>query len=268
MRISIITISFNQKKFLERTIKSVLQQDYPHIEYIVVDPGSTDGSLDIIKSYSSQISKVILEPDQGAADGLNKGFSHATGEILGFLNSDDILLPGAISRVVDFLKQHPKIDVVSGDTIVIDENDNKLRYCFSDHYSALRAVYNGSFIMQPSTFFRSHAFERSGGFNPENSSNWDGELWIDMYMNGSKFGNMHGILSGYRIHSESITGSARLTQEITSYRSRMFKKVMGRSPRKYDVIIAMWVKIFRYLSNSKDVIQRIFCGPVYGRRSS
>ena len=94
-RVSIVTISYNQAQFLERTILSVLDQDYPEIEYIVVDPGSTDGSREIIERYGSRISKVILRPDRGAADGLNSGFAEASGQILGFLNSDDTLLPGA-----------------------------------------------------------------------------------------------------------------------------------------------------------------------------
>src|ERR1039458_1375445 len=97
-RVSIVTISFNQAEFIERTILSVLTQDYLDIEYIVVDPGSTDGSRDIIERYRSRISKIILRPDRGAADGLNNGFAEATGEIFGFLNSDDLLRPGARSE--------------------------------------------------------------------------------------------------------------------------------------------------------------------------
>ncbi len=112
--VSIVTISFNPAEFVERTILSVLAQDYPDIEYIVVDPGSTDGSREIIERYRPRISKIILRPDHGAADGLNGGFAEATGEIFGFLNSDDMLLPGAVSSAVAFLEKHKEIDVVSG----------------------------------------------------------------------------------------------------------------------------------------------------------
>ena len=108
-RVSIVTISFNQAEFLERTIESVLAQDYPEIEYIVVDPGSTDGSREIIDRYRSRISKVILRPDRGAADGLNHGFAEATGEIFGFLNSDDLLLPGAASKAAGFFDKHQDV---------------------------------------------------------------------------------------------------------------------------------------------------------------
>src|SRR6202171_6644991 len=95
-RVSIVTISFNQAPFLERAIRSVVEQDYPDIEYIVVDPGSTDGSRDIIERYRSRISQVIYEPDHGPADGLNKGFASATGDIFGSINADDAFLPGAV----------------------------------------------------------------------------------------------------------------------------------------------------------------------------
>ena len=97
MKFSIVTISFNQAPYLETAIRSVLDQNYPDLEYIIVDPGSTDGSRDIIERFRSRFAKIIFEPDQGPGDGLNKGFAHATGDILGYLNSDDALLPGALN---------------------------------------------------------------------------------------------------------------------------------------------------------------------------
>src|SRR6266702_5290058 len=114
LKVSIVTISFNQAAFLERTILSVLNQDYSNIVYIVVDPCSTDGSRELIKRYESRIARTILDPDKGAADGLNKGFGAATGDIFGFLNSDDILYPGAVSAVVSVFIKSPATDVVSG----------------------------------------------------------------------------------------------------------------------------------------------------------
>src|ERR1039458_5622209 len=106
MRISIVTLSYNQRVFLREAIDSILQQDYPDLEYIVVDPGSTDGSRELLRSYGERISHVIFELDQGAADGLNKGFGQASGEIFGFLNADDFLLPGSLHRVAEFFQSH------------------------------------------------------------------------------------------------------------------------------------------------------------------
>jgi glycosyltransferase involved in cell wall biosynthesis len=108
-KVSIVTISYNQCAFLERAIQSVLAQNYPEVEYIVVDPGSTDGSRDIIERYRSRISKLILEPDKGPVDGLNKGFSVATGEIYGYLNADDEFLPGAIDKAMRAFASHRKL---------------------------------------------------------------------------------------------------------------------------------------------------------------
>src|SRR5450432_4773126 len=102
-KVSIVTISYNQAQYLEEAIVSVLEQDYPSIEYIVVDPGSTDGSRQIIERYRSRIGKVILDPDKGPADGLNHGFDAATGSVFAYLNADDVLLPGAVSSAVKAL---------------------------------------------------------------------------------------------------------------------------------------------------------------------
>ena len=157
-KVSIVTISYNQCRFLERTIQSVLAQDYPQIEYIVVDPGSTDGSRELIESYRDRITRVIFEPDRGAADGLNKGFAAATGEILGFLNSDDVLYPNAVRRAVSFLEEHPDIVVVSGNAKVIDPEDRVLRLAYSDKFVLKRAAYGAVVLIQPST--------RSSGVRP------------------------------------------------------------------------------------------------------
>jgi glycosyltransferase involved in cell wall biosynthesis len=124
----------------------------------------------------------MLEPDRGAADGLNKGFAAASGEALGFLNSDDVLLPGAIADAARFLEAHPDIDVVSGDCEIIDAEDRVLRISHSDRFSLRRYAYGTGILMQPSTFFRTPAYRLTRGFNVHNRSNWDGELFVDMAM--------------------------------------------------------------------------------------
>jgi glycosyltransferase involved in cell wall biosynthesis len=112
--LSIVTISFNQAKYLERTIHSVLGQNYPNIEYIVVDAGSTDGSREIVLRYRSRIDQLIFEPDEEPADGLNKGFSRASGEIFGYLNGDDLFLQNAFGIAARTFAAHPQADVVNG----------------------------------------------------------------------------------------------------------------------------------------------------------
>src|SRR5260370_2294956 len=134
MKVSIVTISFNQASFLERAIRSVIEQDYNNIEYIVVDPGSIDGSREIISRYSKKINTIILDPDSGPADGLNKGFHRATGEIFGYLNSDDALLPGAIRQIIEWFRGTPDGDIVSRHAYIVDENDRALRRSRSDRF--------------------------------------------------------------------------------------------------------------------------------------
>src|SRR5215217_6342515 len=152
MKISIVTISFNQAPFLEQTICSVLEQDHPHVEYIVVDPGSTDGSREIIERYRDRIDKIIFEADKGPADGLNKGFAHASGDVFGFLNSDDMLEPGALSDAARYFETHPEVDVVSGHSWVIDAEGRKKRRFYSDQFSLRMTAYGACYLAQPSTF--------------------------------------------------------------------------------------------------------------------
>lgn len=225
IKITIVTISYNQAAFLGRTIKSVVDQNYQDIEYIVVDPGSTDGSRDIINRYYSQISKVIYEPDKGAADGLNKGFRFATGDIYGFINSDDIYLPGAFRKIADYFQNHPKVDVASGHAIVIDENDREIRKSYSDKFDLRRHAYGASILMQPSTFFRASCFSPTKGFNVENRSNWDAEFFVDMLLSKTRFARINDFLSGYRLHRESITATGKIDVLIRNYDSYIFKKM-------------------------------------------
>ncbi len=266
MKISIVTISYNQKRFLERAILSVLNQDYKDIEYIVVDAGSTDGSIDIINSYKNKISNIIIEPDNGPADGLNKGFSLATGEIYAFLNADDILLESAVSRAMEILEANHSIDVLYGNSLVIDENDKILRRSYSDSFSLFRRAYRGCVIMQPSTFFRSCKYIEAGGFNVDNKSNWDGELFNDMALCGAVFYKVKHMLSGYRLHSESITSSQRLHFLLEEHYKKMFSKIMGRQENKLDILMVYFMRILKHFLNLAGLKERIMHGRIYGRR--
>ncbi len=186
-RLSIVTISFNQAQYLPAAIESVLNQNYPNLQYIVVDPGSTDGSRDIINSYRRQIDVKIFEPDQGPGDGLRKGFAKADGEICGFLNSDDIFLPGALLKIGKMFVERPDVDLISGHCHVIDENGVKLRESYSDRFVPFAVLHRAAILMQPSTFFRRSAYLKTSGFDPTNRYDFDTDLWFDMHANGAKF---------------------------------------------------------------------------------
>ncbi|MCU0973368.1 MAG: glycosyltransferase, partial [Burkholderiales bacterium] len=178
--ISIVTISFNQGAFLEQAINSVCAQEGVEVDYVIVDPGSTDGSREIIRRYSDRFAACMLDPDEGPADGLNKGFERTRAEVLGYLNADDLLLPGALRFACEFFRRHREIDVITGNGWVVDEHGRRMRRDFSDRFSLRAVAYDACVAVQPSTFFRRSAFARTGGFNVSNRSNWDGELLVDM----------------------------------------------------------------------------------------
>lgn len=267
MKFSIVTISFNQIEFLERTIESVLRQDYPDIQYIVVDPGSSDGSRELIQKYESQISKVIFEPDKGPSDGLNNGFSFAKGDLFGFLNSDDILYPGTLAEAAAYLQAYPNTDIVTGHAYVIDENDNILRKSFSQKMGLTNYAYGACVMNQPSTFFRKDIFLRVNGFNPENKSNWDGELFADMALTGAKFKVVNKFWSGYRLHNVSITASAKMDEAIRQYQKKIFEKIMGRPVRPIDRSIGYMMKMTNHLLHPRALLERVTKGPIYARNS-
>lgn len=261
MRISIVTISYNQSPFLEQTIKSVIEQDYPDIEYIVVDPGSTDGSREIINRYSNHINKIILEPDEGPADGLNKGFAQATGHVFGFLNSDDYLLPGALETVAATFASAPHKDILSGNALIVDTNGYEINRFYSRRYTPTRYVYGAATIAQQSTFFKANAFRQTCGFNVKNKTAWDGELWIDLALSGAKFGRISTFLSAFRVYDGSITGSGgQTTEDFLRYKDRMFLKVKGRHRRRSDWIARLMYKGIEYALHPDVAISRLLYG--------
>jgi len=228
MRISVVTLSFNQRAFLRGALESILQQEYPDLDYFVVDPGSTDGSRELIRDYAKSLSHIILEPDAGAADGLNKGFALASGEVLGFLNADDLLYPGSLQRVADFFRDNPDCDVAFGNGFKIDAEGRPLRHFKARNFTVDGYLYGGSEWLQQSTFFRADAFRRSPGFNVQNRTSWDGELFVTMVSQGAKVGYIDCDLGAFRIHQESISGSGRMDELYLKDCRRVFRQVQGR----------------------------------------
>ena len=177
-RVSIVTPSFNQARFLRETIQSILSQDYPSLEYIIVDGGSTDGSVDIIREHASRLAWWVSEPDQGQTDALNKGFAHATGDVFAWLNSDDTYLPGAISQAVESLNAHPEAALVYGDANLVDEGGTIIGR-FPARQTSLKQMLRGSVhIPQQSSFFRSPFWKQVGPLDPTYQFAMDYDLWV------------------------------------------------------------------------------------------
>jgi glycosyltransferase involved in cell wall biosynthesis len=212
LKITIVTISLNQGKYLERAIQSVIGQEDADLDYIVVDAGSTDGSRSIIDKYSGKISKIIFEKDNGPSDGLNKGFSYARGDIYGFINADYCLLPGALKKVSDYFVKYPETDVLSGNGYLIDQNDKILHSMFSfrlsgNKFDILRFAHSCSCLVQQSTFFKKDIFKQAGGFNCDFKNIWDGALFLDFALSGATFRRVNDYWSCFRFHPDSMTGS-------------------------------------------------------------
>lgn len=175
--VTIVTPSYNQAEFLESTIQSVLAQDYPNLEYFIVDGGSTDGSLDVIHSYADQLSWWISEPDQGQADAINKGLRRARGEVVAWLNSDDLYLPGAIYEAAMALQADPDIGLVFGDAITIDPQGQPLnKLAFADW--ELSDLMRFRIICQPAVFMRHNALEKAGLLSEDFHLMLDHHLWM------------------------------------------------------------------------------------------
>jgi glycosyltransferase involved in cell wall biosynthesis len=264
MRFSIVTVSFNQARFLEETIRSILDQDYSDIEYIVVDPGSTDGSREIIERYRGKISKIILEPDRGAADGLNKGFSEASGDIFGFVNSDDILLPGAVSSVAAHFRAQPETDILMGHEWVIDSEGRRLRITYTDRFNLRAFAYSGGVIAQQSTFFRSALFRKTKGFDVHNKIAWDAELFLDLLLASEKQLYVDEFFSAFRVHNESINGGRRaeLRDLRCAYEMARFERIMGRPWRTSDSAIRLFYTIRKYVLEPRALVERLRYGSI------
>jgi glycosyltransferase involved in cell wall biosynthesis len=232
--LSIVTISFNQAEFLEECLRSVLDQKSEEVEYIVVDPGSSDGSREIIDRHAGDIDHVVLEKDKGPADGLNNGFAKATGEYLGFLNADDRFLPGAFSFALQYFAEHPDCDVMGGALRIIDrEGKTSPRARSSDRFTAKGYVAGLCTICQQATFFRRSCFEKVGGFNAANRIAWDGELLLDMALAGCRFETVHTLLADFRIYDENISGAGDIKAKVDAFLNEMKEKVRAKGVTPY-----------------------------------
>ena len=235
--ISVVTISFNQATYLPAALASIAkQQDVPY-EHIIVDPGSTDGSRDLIDMAGAESQEIIriYEKDEGPADGLNKGFARATGEIFYFLNADDEVSAGAFDFACKFFNENPDIDVLYGGGFIIDERSVKQKFIRPTHFTCLAYLLDATNLLQQSFFFRRKAFEQAGGFNKKNKISWDGELFFRMKAAGLRFHAVYRPLGLFRVYAGSITTSAGQSQRRSEIRQALAIEYMGHS-------IPTWIK--------------------------
>lgn len=222
IKVSIITPSFNQALFLEDCIRSVLSQSYPNIEYIIIDGGSSDGSLEIIKKYEDQLAYWISEPDKGQSEAINKGFRKATGDVIAWLNSDDMYFPDAVATAVRVFNQNPELTLFYGDCVFIDDSGCFLRYFTEvEDFNLDRLLNFSDFIMQPTTFFSRSQLIKVSFLDEGLEYTMDWDLWCKL----ARVGPVHyerKLIAANRDYrqTKTNTGGIRRLGEIQRLNSR------------------------------------------------
>jgi glycosyltransferase involved in cell wall biosynthesis len=254
-KVSIVMPSYNQELFIERSLLSVINQGYANLELILIDGGSTDATLSIIKKYEEHVSYLVSEPDHGQSDALNKGFARATGDILGWLNSDDIYMPGAIELAVATLLKRLDKNIVFGDWLAIDENDNLLAYEYAFDMNINHTKYEGVSINAQAMFWRREVHERFGSFETTLYNTMDYQMVLAFGLNEGKraFIRLPSVLGCFRRYEGQKTGGANFQRQMNEH--RLLAERYGYSDK------------YTFLGKSKRYYYRLRRGYWYLRRA-
>ncbi|HEX5102504.1 MAG TPA: glycosyltransferase [Pirellulaceae bacterium] len=232
--ISIVTPNLNQGAFLEATLRSVLDQDYPRLEYIVQDGGSSDHSVEVIHRYAPRLKRWASESDQGQADAINRGMQHASGDILAYLNSDDLLMPGSLAYIARYFAEHPSVDIVYGHRVLIDEQGDEIgRWVLPPHDESVLPL--ADYIPQETMFWRRSAWERVGARLDETfqfAMDWD--LILRFRAAGLKFVRLPRFIGAFRISDSQKTQSLLATVGRLEF-DKCRERALGRVPSEREV---------------------------------
>lgn len=255
--ISVMTPSFNQADFISQTIHSVLTQNYSHLEYLIIDGGSTDGTLDILRSYSGRLTW-LSEPDHGQAEAINKGLQRATGDILAWLNSDDLYLPGALQCIADFFTRQPDVDMVYGDYHLIDSRGKLLLRKKEIPFDYNILLYGLDYISQPTTFFRRRVVERVGYLDESLHYGLDWEYWLRIARAGGQVAHIPRYLAAARWHpqAKTIIAPAQMYAEHQAIRQRYGDRPRFRSARLQRLYAAWLNKRYRLKRQLLKIVLR------------
>lgn len=242
-KISIITPSFNQGQFLEQTLRSVLDQNYPQLEYIVIDGGSTDESVNIIKRYEPRLTYWVSEPDRGQAHAINKGLEKASGEVVAFINSDDVYLPGAFMAVVEYFRKNTTCKWLCGDTLLFGEEGHPTKLIQAvvpkSVFHCLRVAY---LAPQPGMFWKRELL--CSGFQEHWRYCFDHELYVRLLLQGYKCAHLPLPIAAYRYHpdSKSVAELNRFAGEFNQVAELYENQLKGTARR--------WCRATRFLQQS------------------
>ncbi len=249
--ISIATPSFNQGEFLEQTICSVLDQEYPRLEYVVQDGGSTDSSREVLQRYRERLHRCESRKDNGQSQAINLGFAGTTGEIMAYLNSDDLLLPGSLHAVAQYFQKHPDVDVVYGHRVVIDKAGLELgRWVLPKHDNEVLKW--ADYVPQETMFWRRRIWDKVGGIDESFRFAMDWDLILRFQDAGAKIVRLPRFLGAFRVHQSSKTVST-VTSTGVQEMERLRRRVHGREVSHLEIAVA----VRRYLA------WHVFCNRMY-----
>jgi GT2 family glycosyltransferase len=228
MRVSIITPSFDQAAYLEQTLRSVLEQGYPELEYIVIDGGSRDGSAEIIARYAPRLHYWVSEPDRGQVDAINKGLAKATADIVGYLNSDDLYLPGTLQAVAECFRSRPDCRWLCGEGVEIGLTAGEGRPVPREiPRDAAQAAFFNYRMVQPAVFWRRAIFEKYGPFDPKYSYCFDHEFYVRLLAAGERCEPLESVIAAFRLHptSKTIAEAGSFEPEIRAIREQYLSRL-------------------------------------------
>ena len=256
-KVSVVTPVFNSARYLEQTMLSVLAQGYPNLEYIVVDGGSTDGSAEIIRKYEDRLYWWVSEPDNGMYDALNKGFTHSSGEVMGWISATDLLHAGSLFVVGSLFTTFPQVEWITGRPTALNETGMIVHVSRLPRWSQVRFLAGANrYIQQESTFWRRSLWERAGGYmDASRRSASDFELWVRFFRHAQLY-SVNALIGGFRMHADSLGMSNLetchrihdeiLDKELAAIPWRQILKVfrtLGGTAQKVPLVAGAWRQI-------------------------